>query len=126
MKTKRRRDYRIEDMKTESRKVTQKGRNEPWLSAAIVLINKSIDLSKTDYKLLIFIFYEFISNRNLAKLISILYKKNETDVYFEITPIIHNKKLHKIIDRFDEIQDVMQRLDENGLHEWLEIYGSNY
>jgi len=65
--------------------------NEPWLSDAIALVNKSIDISKTDYKLLIWIFYETMSNRNLAEFISILYKKNKIDVYFEIDNIIARK-----------------------------------
>ena len=97
----------------------KKQKNEPWLSAAIELISKSIDLSKTNYKLLIYIFYEFVSNRNLAKLISILYKKNEIDVYFEIDAVIANRELDK---RLDEIQDIMGRLNENGLNEWLATY----
>ena len=94
----------------------QKQKNEPWLSAAIELINKSLDLSKTNYKLLIYVFYELIPNRSLAKLISILYKKDENDVYFEIDAIVINKELRK---KLDEIQDIMEKLNENGLNEWL-------
>ena len=90
-------------------------RNELWLSSAIELVNKSIDISKTDYKLLVCAFYEFISNKNLAKLISILYKMDTSEVYLKIDNIIR-----KGIVETSEFQDVMGKLNENGLLNWLE------
>ena len=90
-------------------------KNELWLSSAIELVNKSIDISKTDYKLLVCAFYEFISNKNLAKLISILYKMDTFEVYLKIDNIIR-----KGIVKTSEFQDVMEKLNENGLLNWLE------
>jgi len=90
-------------------------KNEPWLSSAIELVNKSVDVSTTDYKLLIYIFYEFMSNRSLAKFISILYNLNKIDVYFQIDNIIAREN-----ENTSEIQYIMEKLKANGLLDWLE------
>lgn len=89
---------------------------EEWLKKAIDLIKKSFkNIKDIDYKIIIRIFYEHLSNRNLAKLISILYDLNEIDVYFEIDIIIFKEK-------FDEslLENTLKVLKENGFDKWVE------
>lgn len=69
---------------------------EKWLTKAIDLVNKSFeDLSSIDYRILVYIFYDHLSNRNLALFISMLFNMNKIDVYFEIDNIIAGNKLDK-------------------------------
>lgn len=89
---------------------------EEWLKKAIDLIKKSFkNIKDIDYKIIMRIFYEHLSNRNLAKLISILYDLNEIDVYFEIDIIIFKEK-------FDEslLENTLKVLKENGFDKWVE------
>ena len=89
---------------------------EEWLKKAIDLIEKSFkNIKDIDYKIIMRIFYEHLSNRNLAKLISILYDLNEIDVYFEIDIIIFKEK-------FDEslLENTLKVLKENGFDKWVE------
>ena len=65
--------------------------------------------------MIIFIVYNDYSNRNLAKLVSELFDKNEIDIYFEIDEIIVNSNFPK-----DELDETIRLFKKNNYYEWVE------
>jgi hypothetical protein len=89
---------------------------ENWLRKTIDLIQISIkNIQNIDYKIIIHMFYEHLSNRNLAKLIATLYHIDENEVYFEIDPIVKNETYDQAL-----FEKLIQQLDDNGFKEWKE------
>jgi hypothetical protein len=90
---------------------------EVWLKKSVELVEGSIqDINEIDYRNMIYLFYDYFSNRNLARFISYLYKKDENNLYFEIDSIIANKDYN-----VDEVKRIMITLKENGFDEWAEL-----
>lgn len=89
---------------------------ERWFNETVDLIKNSLgnSLHSIDYKSLLFVFYNHMSNRNLAKLIAYLYEKNQTDIYFEIDNIIVTENYNK-----DEVSRIIEKLNQNGFQEWI-------
>lgn len=88
-----------------------------WLDETIELITRSkINLKKVSYRSVIAIFYDHLSNRNLALLVATLYDLNENDIYFEIDKIVSDLSENDI----DEIKEVKASLDQNGFEDWIE------
>jgi len=87
---------------------------EMWLKKSIELVENSIEnINQVDYKDMIYLFYDYFSNRNLAQFISYLYNKDENDLYFEIDTVIANRKYN-----VSEVEKIMLCLKENGFNEW--------
>jgi hypothetical protein len=90
---------------------------EIWLKKSIELVRNSfVDLDNIDSKNMIYLFYEYFSNRNLAKFISCLYDKDENSLLFEIDDVIANKKYN-----ISEVEELMVCLKKNGFDEWKEL-----
>ena len=53
-----------------------------------------------------------MSNRNLAKFISILYNKNEIDIYFEIDKIMGQRYYDE-----NSLNEIIKILEKNGFDE---------
>ena len=88
-----------------------------WLEKTIELINKSrIDIKSVKYNSIIVVFYDHLSNRNLAILIASLYNIDENDIYFEIDKIISNKTEYDV----EEIDGINKLLNQNHFNEWIE------
>ena len=86
---------------------------EDWLKNIIEIIQKTFDdILTIDYKDLISVFYEHMSNRNLAKFISILYNKNEIDIYFEIDKIMGQRYYDE-----NSLNEIIKILEKNGFDE---------
>ncbi|KAF2331088.1 hypothetical protein [Flavobacterium ginsenosidimutans] len=76
---------------------------EIWLEKSLALVkNSSINLDDIDYKNMIYLFYEYFSDRNLAKFISCLYDLDETILLNEIYHVIANKEYD-----LDEVERIM-------------------
>lgn len=91
---------------------------EDWLEDTKKLIYRSLgeDLSSADYKLLIRIFHEHMSNRNLAKLLSQLFNKEEIGYYMEIDKIMANEDYDE-----ENIKTIRQKLNNGGFEEWIDM-----
>ena len=88
-----------------------------WLQQTLDLFSKSFNnIEEINYKNIIFIFYEHLSNRNLAVLIANVFDKEELDVYFEIDNII-NKKLYDE----EQVKALLKELNKNGFQEWIDL-----
>ncbi len=60
-----------------------------WVDETIKLItNSGIDIERVPYRIIIAIFYDHLSNRNLAVLVSSIYEVDQNDIYFEIDKIV--------------------------------------
>ncbi|KUJ59774.1 hypothetical protein AR687_21450 [Flavobacteriaceae bacterium CRH] len=90
---------------------------EIWMKDSIDFVKKSsLDLNNTNYKDMIYVFYDHFSNRNLAKFISFLFDKDEITLLFEIDDCITNKKYN-----LEEVEKILICLKENGFDKWAEL-----
>ena len=88
---------------------------EAWFNETVDLIRRSLpDLSSVNYKSLLFVFYDHMSNRNLAKLIAYLYEKDSILVYFEIDRIIAREDYDP-----EEVSGIIEKLNQNGFQDWI-------
>ncbi len=89
---------------------------DTWLKNAITIVNKSLDKIETiSYENLVYVFYDHLSNRNLALLISKLYNKDVDEIYFEIDKIISQKRYDTNI-----VSNIILELEKNGFQEWID------
>lgn len=88
-----------------------------WLDETRKLItNSGIDIQRIPCRIIIAIFYDHLSNRNLAMLVSSIYDVDENDVYFEIDKIVSNLSVEDIA----EIKKVQIILDKHGFKDWAD------